>query len=238
MSESVPTIAAPDVGPELGKAASSVAVGAAVVSASSSTPAASTATSAEPVAPDDVVVPTWFRLEFEARVAQLYFGRRRVWFESCGRWARMLTLGLSSGAVLGLIAQLPWLLSVATMATALVSIAVVVFDFSGQQKRYEDGYRRVTEILQKIMLRRMASSSWQTRLELRNEYDAVAALEPRTFAALSIVCMNYNLASEGFSRDVQYFIPWYQRLTCQVISWSPPYETNNERDARRAKQAA
>ncbi len=233
MSEQAPAIDAADR-----DRVSEASRAAAVEPAGAATTTATATATEEPLADDDLVVPTWYRLEFEARVAQFYFGRRRVWFEDCSRMARMLTLGLSSSAVAGWLTSLPWLLTFGTIATALVSIAVVAFDLSGQQKRYEDGYRKVTDILQKIMIRRLSSASWQTRLELRHEYDAITAIEPRTLAALSVDCVNYNLGAEGFPRDQLYHIPWYQRWTCQVIAWSGPYETIAERDARRSKQPA
>lgn len=162
--------------------------------------------------------PTWDLL-WAVQRSQRYHSRRRAFFE---RWNKATAfVGVVGGsavfAALGHYAP-PALATVGAAMVVVMSGIDLVAGTANMARRHDDLRRRFCE-LEADMTRDLQPSA-ATVAQWRAQRLAIESDEPATYVALDVLCENELARAYRHLQDQpRYPLPWYQRLTAQLLRW-------------------
>jgi hypothetical protein len=158
----------------------------------------------------------WSAMLFGIRRSIRYHQRRRAFFDRWDQIGNVVSLIFGSAAIYGVLDKDYHLLALVASALVTICSSVNLVYGSAQRARLHHDLSREFIALERQMVGAPTEDVYQRVAEGRLDIEAD---EPPVLLVLDSMCHNELLRAEGYPRDLQAKITWWQRLFAQFFDW-------------------
>lgn len=165
-----------------------------------------------------------YHLEYKCDLGVRYHKKRSRFLSVCEKWAKVVSLLSGMACFQQVFPELVrTCLGVAVVGALLVSI---VFNLADKAKLHEKLAAKYNLLLAEI--EELGNSISEKEIFLkRKQLRTIEMEEPPELGILVRICQN-QIAEAGNRMEYVYPVPWFQRVTAQLINWNSPLDRRDD----------
>lgn len=162
---------------------------------------------------------TLWDLAFRVWVSQRYYAKRHAFFHALDRGTTFVSALSATGAFGTLLAELPGIALYASLVVALTLTTSLVFGFGELSSKYNQLYRRYSDLA--VSISRTANPSASRVRELTAQRFEIAKDELLRLGVIEAKCYNEEIESQGLDDGYKRRVRPYQIPLAHVITLPP-----------------
>lgn len=155
-------------------------------------------------------------LDFKIDVSRRYCQYRHGFLVLMARLCLFTNIFAGTAAFSSLLPQFPGYVAYAGLIVALISLVDLVFEFSRGAQRYDEQYRRYTDLQREII----ADVSGENIVDLMSKYHEIELDDPPPKQVLTMICYNEAISARGTDTSERRHISFIRRLCANL--WDMP----------------